>query len=29
MDISAIRDFQAGLQIGFHFEPYDDMDRNR
>lgn len=29
MDISAIRDFQAGLQIGFHFEPYDGMNRNR
>ncbi|MEP6860285.1 MAG: hypothetical protein ABJE66_06685 [Deltaproteobacteria bacterium] len=27
MDISSIRDFQAGLQIGFHFEPYDAMNR--
>jgi hypothetical protein len=23
MDIASIRDFQAGLQVGFHFEPYD------
>jgi hypothetical protein len=29
MDISSIRDFQAGLQIGFHFEPYDMMTRDR
>jgi hypothetical protein len=27
MDISSIRDFQAGLQIGFHFEPYDSMQK--
>lgn len=27
MDISSIRDFEAGLFVGFHFEPYDAMKR--
>jgi hypothetical protein len=27
MDISSVRDFQAGLQAAFHFEPYDAMVR--
>jgi len=27
MDVSSIRDFQAGLSVGFHFEPYDTMKR--
>jgi hypothetical protein len=27
MDIDSIRDFQAGLQVGFHVEPYDAMNR--
>jgi hypothetical protein len=29
MDIASIRDFQAGLQVAFHLEPYDAMMRNR
>ena len=28
MDVASIRDFIAGLQLGFHLEPYDAM-RNR
>ena len=27
MDIASIRDFQAGLQVAFHFEPYDAMKK--
>ncbi|MEO8843128.1 MAG: hypothetical protein ABI591_19515 [Kofleriaceae bacterium] len=27
MDIASIRDFEAGLQLGFHLEPYDAMNR--
>lgn len=27
MDIASIRNFQAGLQVGFHLEPYDAMNR--
>lgn len=26
-DFDTLRDLQAGLQIGFHFEPYDAMNR--
>ncbi len=29
MDIASIRDFKAGLQVGFHLEPYDAMNRDR
>ncbi|HEY6036279.1 MAG TPA: hypothetical protein VIV58_18510 [Kofleriaceae bacterium] len=28
MDLQSIRDFQGGIQVGFHLEPYDAM-RNR
>jgi len=27
MDVSSIRDFQGGLVVGFHVEPYDAMQR--
>ena len=29
MDFMSIRDFQAGLQVGFHAEPYDAMRARR
>jgi len=29
MDVASIRDFRAGLQIGFHLEPYDAMQNRR
>lgn len=29
MDVASIRDFQAGLQVGFHLEPYDAMQNRR
>ncbi|HET9990348.1 MAG TPA: hypothetical protein VFQ65_17575 [Kofleriaceae bacterium] len=25
MDLASVRDFEAGLQLAFHFEPYDTM----
>jgi hypothetical protein len=27
MDIASVRDFEAGLQVAFHFAPYDAMNR--
>ena len=29
MDVASIRDFQIGLAVGFHLEPYDAMTRGR
>jgi len=26
-DFNRVRNFEVGLQIGFHFEPYDAMNR--